>query len=248
MSKQEWAPGIHVQKGGVDTAAMFYKHPDGKLITVVGTMHFATRSYFDELCVLIAERENAGACVHYESLRDEYPDDATLSREQKQQVLAVWKRQPDSRVSRFRAIGMDLISHREGLHYSSAWRNVDFTVGELHELGTLALDQPENLQELSPFVKKLLQAQIRNSMLASAKRAADTGGADSSFAGDIVAHARDVFAVQAALRETRDVVMIWGAAHLAAIGGLLSHGGYALVETKWFAALPRHIPQWSEHA
>ena len=59
----------------------------------------------------------------------------------------------------------------------------------------------------------------------------------------IVGHARTLRAVQAAREESRDVVMIWGAAHLAGIDALLSNAGFTRDDTRWLTAIPHRVPR-----
>src|SRR2546430_15884924 len=52
---------LRVQRSTVQTAVRHYAHPEtGRQVTVVGTMHFGSAWYFEELLTVITEREAAG--------------------------------------------------------------------------------------------------------------------------------------------------------------------------------------------
>lgn len=131
--------GVRRRRRVIETAVMTYRHKkNGKEITAVGTQHFAVQSYYRQLRGIIAEREAHGAVVHCEGLTAEYPPGVVPTPEQ-EEMLTEWAAQPDLIVARWRALGSDLVSQQEALPPDTAWRRVDVTAGEVHNLGALSL-------------------------------------------------------------------------------------------------------------
>lgn len=59
-----------------------------------------------------------------------------------------------------------------------------------------------------------------------------------SFAKKHMLEARNTIAVNAAVKEDKDVTLLWGAAHTPGIGAQLESAGYVLIDTMWRTVIP----------
>lgn len=243
------APFVRRRGSAADTAVRLYENQSHQ-ITVVATVHRAVPDYYQRLAALIAERESAGAVVHAEALRPEWPEGTDTTPERQHEILTALKRQESLELDLLHTLGLDLISQGQGLTYSEGWPDVDARIGDLAELNTLVLQDTDAMQQQIHAVQNMsamgrwwFTTLFRAVLYKGFDKAIATGGSGRGLADDLVSHWRSVNAVNIARRERRDVVMLWGGAHCAGIGALLSKMGYSLVETQWFTALPRRIPR-----
>lgn len=242
--------GARQRRKKVDTAVRTYRHDSGRVITVVGTLHFAVRSYYDQLRALISERENGGAVVHHEGLQPVYYPEVPPTPDQ-EAVIASWSTQAQRHVAMLRALGWDLVGQYEALPRPESWRRVDVAAGELADLGALAYDPDldkriRTIERMPLWQRRLTRTAMRLQLLRGIDRL-DDGNPDESksLPGEITGHWRSLLAVRAALAEPCDVVMIWGGGHVAGIAALLVASGFTLTGTQWINALPQHIPRWA---
>lgn len=226
----------------VDT---YHRAKDGRRITLVGMVHVADRRFFDRVQMLVAKRESAGAVVHYERIRpitDESATDAELA-------LAVRLRKLGDHALLADLVGLQM--QTRSLQYQRHWANTDMTVLQLlrtmpepadwvagMERAATSLDDMDDQQRRD--AKRVVGWIVRHLPLVSRLTAWKRGGQGRRQARVLI-DARNQVAIDAALTETREVVALWGAAHLPGIAAGLEREGFRRVSTKWLTAVRKPV-------
>lgn len=185
-------------------------------IVILGVTHIGTPEYYDDLQAKIDTLETFNYTVHHEGVR--IPEDLNGLTQQETDWLHRLQ-EADAYTSLARPLG--LVTQKESLLYPPSWSNHDLTMAEMLKL----IDDPETIvrqfEEMDDVGRQLLEAKettvgrvilrlLRKIIMA---RAALWLGARSK--QNRTAHRRrEQVASVAAASEPRDVVMVWGKAHL----------------------------------
>lgn len=217
---------IRRKRGNVEAATDTYVK-DGRTVTLVGVAHVASPTFWERTRALIAAKEDAGYEVQYEAVKND------LGRK--------FKLGPDlDGLAKF--VGLE--SQFTGITYNREdWVCTDIRLSEL--VGNLSPEKLARVEEesaafditdpayanyakplrwLMGYIHILDRLPIKTFGL---KRA------------DVV-DKRDKAAFAGIKNTTRNVISIWGAAHLPGIGRHLLADGYHLAHREWVTAIPRN--------
>lgn len=245
--------GLRVRRGHVETAIhTFRRMEDGRTITLIGTQHVGEPDYFAELRKVIDEVTAAGAVVHWDLLRGKSADaEAAAQTSAERAAFGELNRETlDTTPNTPKRIGLGWVRQVEGLPPGPDWVNTDVTAVDMVRLlgpvrasrrrpsvGARMLETviAKYEADLSDANRRFVQACYYSQLKKSVRRRA-RGIADPVRAA-VVGTWRECNAVAVALAETRDVVMVWGAGHLAGFAAILLRNGFGLASTRWvFAA------------
>jgi hypothetical protein len=228
------------------TAEYVFRHREtGKKVTLIGTLHSAKPEYFQGLLADIAARQEAGAEVQYELVRDAGEAAwATATDEERQALESL---ESLKFVTQALQDSLGLVYQTEGLPLDDSWTNVDMT--DLELIRALGPDyfiengitltsffgdaDPEVMKDVGPLMLRFVAMPGAQAFAARADRKA--GRPDSS---EVILRQRNELALSKALAPgTGDVVLIWGAAHLEGLAAALKTEGFKHVSTKWNSAV-----------
>lgn len=220
-----------------------HAHTDSTL-SLVGTIHIGTSTYYEDIQAYAQDRQAAGSAVHYELVNK--ADDAALK--------AAGPEVADSVIALrnfgdfFTAIcdKLDLVHQTDGITYADSWENHDANELELAQLlGAEAVRKlvqaNESLTQLSDsrpdFTAKFLKAVLRTLPVMCLTQ----DMLPRSQAKRTLVDYRNTIALKAVARTLaddpdRDITMIWGAGHVPGLRKGLERQGYQARRVRWLGA------------
>jgi len=199
----------------------------GKRITTVGVMHAATDASWSELIDFLKEKENQGAAIHLEGVQE------AVGRTD-------YERASINTLTSLMMLGKK-IANLTGLTYQTdafanapRWEKHDVTkldVVQKMSQKTLKVLGQVSAEDITISPRKALWS-LRNMHIIAplGNLIPFTRGIISS---EGILHQRNRFAVSAALDTDRDVVLVWGAAHLPGMDRILRDAEYDRSAHSW---------------
>ena len=225
---------------GLETRTQSYVDPTGRTITTVGAMHVATPDSWRNLVEYLTSAEENGAVIHLEGVQPVTSEKLTEDDERGINVITT-----------LIALGRS-VSQLTGLQYQKdalanapKWAVHDVTIIDI----VRGMDK-----KILDFLAKI----PLDTISISPKRAVWSLRNISNvrvvgFFVPMVRHvlsalidSRNVFAINAALKEDSDVVLFWGAAHLGGMHRLLLNAGFKPSRTEWRVVIPASYKAPSE--
>lgn len=236
---------LRLVDSALQTPVYRYVHADtGRQVTLIGAIHIGEPSYYTALRSVIDDMEATGAAVQCEgsSLLRGTGLDLT---EQEQEVMADLRRMRALEKRRVAELGW--VGQLDGLGYPPRWqvvdlsppeimrrtgvetmrlqvqrmiRGFDWAEGDRRGLARLRLKMAIGFRILARNEKRISQAVRRNP------------------ADAVLLDERNALALSGVADTFRDVVLIWGAAHLSGLdAGLREQGMVRAGEPEWYTAL-----------
>jgi hypothetical protein len=211
-----------------------YVRPDtGRRVTLVGTQHIAEPGYFVEIRALIDKLEADGATVYHEGDRTSPPGDLTDAERQALQALEI---QQEWQARRGAELG--LVGQLDAMPIADTWQVLDLPTIEIIRLigvdqllaatqrQTQSLSWPDSDHHRGPNRHRLsvaLMCRAQASVLLNLRRPRHM----------TPMRRREDVAVRCIDRTDGDLVLVWGAAHLAGLGHHLALRGFFLERVTW---------------
>jgi hypothetical protein len=240
----ELALPLRLRRGVLQTPIQTWRHRGGRAVTLIGVQHVGDARYYHALQRLIARHEAGGATVQYEMIRPA-PD-------------GEWAAATDGERAAFKALAgqrelLESLLRRYGWAYQldelrerDTWVNVDITDLELvrmigpdaildsqRGIDQVVAEMGVHAQHIVPPLFVLVMRVLALDRRGLFRRfAARRDKYHQRFADAIVTH-RNSVAATAALGGGGDIVLVWGADHLAGIGALLRDAEFRLTRTTW---------------
>jgi hypothetical protein len=232
---------------GLKVKSVRFQNPEsGHVITIVGVMHIAHQNFWASTRVSLAASVNAGHVIHAEGVK---PFVGPLLETDQRKVSMLAKL---ASVSLFFAELTGLPYQRHGLPMDG----LNAKMIDADVLTLVRLLEEEDLMEVSSQVDKMVKAPDEKQRRALAvsllwalknqKLVQGIGKLLRPFSGlpDVnltaaVLDYRNEFAVSAAVKETKPVVLLWGAAHIPGMSDLLGKAGYVVDGEFWDVLIPR---------
>src|SRR3954469_13863501 len=209
-----------------------WRHPSGRAVTLVGTIHVGHQSYYDRLGAAVADLERGGAAVHHEGIRQPAPGTAMTPEEAA--ALAKLHTRP---VYAWLADLLGLTVQRIPGHHDG-WLNTDLdaltflrALPERERLMRL-FDDVDRLQadlasaKAPPWVAGFLRRAAKVMTSPAGRRILKVVHRRRNPNEPVILDMRNAVALGAIDETTDDVVAIWGAGHLPGIGHGLTARGY----------------------
>lgn len=223
--------------GELYTAIHRYIHIEtGRRVTVIGTWPFAESDYWGELQALIDSLTAGGSVVHCQGSRLLTGDGETATADE-WDLVADLGSYDEMEYRRITDLGW--VSRADGLAYPPRWQLVDLSYLEI-------------LRRVGPApIRKILNRRARMNHWSDERwRLAATASMRFLDNNHVIARSgrnpldalvrsdRYAVALRGVDRTERDTVMVWGVAHLPALGaGLRERRFYRLDETEWHTAV-----------
>jgi hypothetical protein len=247
--------GLRVRRGNIETAIhTFHRTEDQRTITLIGTQHIGEPAYYAELRKAIDELTIHGTVkVHYDLLRstDESADTTSAQTQAERAAFsALYTETTNTTPTMPKRVGLPWITQMEGLPPDPDWVNTDCTAVDMARLLGPARRDPNR----PPFGDRLLRALMirlaaqpndltllrvaRDHYYANMARNVRhrARGIKDPVRAAVVGLWRESNATITALNEPHDVVMVWGAGHLAGFAPMLQRNGFELAKTRWVTA------------
>lgn len=221
-----------------------YVGPSGRTVTLIGMVHIADAEFYTVCEQIVADREGAGAVVHYEAVTDRGEDRSKVETD-----LIYRLNSNDAIATVATLLGGLALQHRTNLPIQPHWVNPDISLLELlrlvpdaEEFVAVSERVGSSLEDMTPEMLRLLEWALRHLPALRGAIAAHSWisprrrrvrRAEQQV---ILAH-RNNLAAKAILAESRDVVALWGAGHLDGIGTHLTQSGYCRTHTRWLPAI-----------
>lgn len=217
-------------------------------ISLVGMIHIGQQGYYDRIAEHVETTEQTGSVVHYEMVKkSENAGDVEPWIEEFQTTLSSGiGRIPIETMVKYLGCEKQL----DALTYHPHWQNHDISIQEL-----IRRAGPESMKKMVDGIKKFKDREEEMGEEATGRMIRKVFGlmpvlsrvnnylelGDQHLKSVIIDHRNDV-ALQAVRSQitdepSRDITMLWGAAHLPGIKSGLEQMGYRRSSKKWLAAL-----------
>ena len=233
---------VRVVRGAVQTSVRRFEHPDtGRTVTVIGTYHLGTAPYYEGLREVIDKLEANGAVVHHEGTRP-----TNTATDEEQDILELLDIANTQKAELVTAAGWP--GQIEGLGYPDSWQNVDLTTLDIvRRLGLPAARQmADRLMRMQAMLgtgrtgvnRVRLMIAVLFRWTSNEKRVIKAASRNAT--DEVIVKARDQVALAGVAGTDRDVVLIWGLAHLPGLHtGLLDLGFERTGLPQWHTVVKR---------
>jgi hypothetical protein len=209
----------------LDVLTAHFAHANGRRIDIIGVKHFASTGFW---ALRQSELDHIDADVHYESPLDDSSTWGPWTR-----LKSVIGKLVD-RASRRIWTSAGFAFQFESLHVRDHWRNRDTAASRtLRSIPMVVILALAALQVPVSRIRPLAAAfgrSLARGLLADAGKKQSLRGVMRT---RILVDERDEIAANAAIAAGRDVILIWGHAHIPGIGRRLQQNGFELVGTTW---------------
>ncbi len=213
---------------GLHLPTVTMRHAE-RTITLIGVMHTGPQQAWADVQRLLDRLEAGGSVVHFEGLNS--AASAPWHARRKMRLFAAMSRRMNLV---FDAMGF--VNQAEALSYPPRWKHHDLgsttVFAAFRYLHLLRLRLLVSLVTSRPFRKIMTTAFLTQLLTESSNDEPETGLA-ALFNQAVVLDARNLHAVNAALQEDGDVVLLWGAAHLPGMIQLLGEAGFEQTTIDW---------------
>lgn len=209
----------------------------GKKVTLVGMMHIGDSDYYTDVTKALQKHDMSRTEIHYEQIRK--VSEKKLSKlplETQKEFAEVMEMVKNPAVNALASV-LTLSLQKGKVIYPEGSKNIDYTILDIcQKLGfeySKKLFKPldtENVDEKT--IKTLMRLVFKNYKIMSAVQLATKTGRNSK---KVILDERNDYALKhahLALKE-KDVVLVWGAAHLSGMVKELQKSGYYHKTTLW---------------
>ncbi len=211
-------------------------------VVLFGMMHIGKPEYYDEVqrCVDVLER--SGYSVLYEMIKKSSEEELSTLTKKEQKVLKSLRAQMET-VNKVRQM-LRLASQKEAMVIGPTWQNTDITMVELvrklAQNTTIEKESHEFEESNEPMYRYIFGLSIL--WIDSAFMHLLKKESRDVLRDEIILGGRNEVAVTEIVRNSsKNVVALWGAAHLSGIvKTLVDEYEYEVVERKWIPAFTRN--------
>ena len=218
-----------------------WRHPSGRVVTLIGTIHIGHQSYYDRIGVVVGDLERRGAAVHHEGIQQPPPDTA-MTPDEAAAVAKLHTAPAYAWLADLLGLTVQRIpGHHDGwvntdldaLTFLRALPNRDRLLRLFDDVDRLQTDL--NDASAPPWATTFLRRAARVMTSPMGRRLLRiTRRRDPNEA--VILGMRNTMALAALDDTTGDVVAIWGAGHLPGIGHGLSQRGYTRTDRQQITA------------
>lgn len=230
-----------VRYGVLQTPVRTYAMPGGgPSVTLIGTVHFGERAYYDRIHDRAVRLEAGGALVQYEGVVAAGGELAAV-RGNQAPADASDHVTGNTQLAAFLAY-LGWVTDDE-MRLEPTWQNVDMSFGDLMKAaGTdaFAVVPGQAEEQTAGIPRKRLGALVAAAFAAQVRRGTiglDAGAADGKkdrFEFVVIDERNNL--VLGGIPPERDAVLIWGSAHLPGLAAGLEERGYEQVGEEWIRA------------
>lgn len=215
---------IRRRNGHLATARDTYVR-DGRTVILQGVCHVADENFWEQLNSYLVRAEAVGFEVHFEGVTNDMADPPKIFVD----------------LAGFASL-LGLQGQKAGLTYRPHWTRTDISLSELvagmaPETLSRMVDTAEKMNEFLSSMdghdqRHLIGSVIRR-MMAFGLALPKAGPFALGIKDPTILGRRNEVAARAAIEAERDVVALWGAAHLPGIGELLGEAGFHRTDRQW---------------